>query len=438
MHPITPRDGYTAEVLVPLHETPVRGRLLRVLNAGATIGAVMRDPDQPTRYLVRSELFEFLSIVAKKEFSSNRQTGKITELEKIVMVTLLPDVGHAVDSVLAHIHPINESDGYTGEVLLEEIEQEYRPQVRNVLNAGATLGVVRRVNSESGRYEVHGDLFKVLVRLRARVLMSILSGDEARQRPIRLNEDQRRMQAQRPDRPRLANEQLAAALAKPTAKASKADPSLRFEAPIAAASADVTGRPAAIEEGLPDELYDAFLENLAIPRAVAEDLTQIGHRDFAREISQLLKGIRDYEPIIQKDLDQLLKSKRDSLDEARYKLLGSPNYKHIVHSVNGAAQCFSSILPLLIMTEGGEYEAMLSSIIRKAEQTPSEVFPAGEKNHWLEFVQDHSDQMHRLPRRNPEHWRAVVASLRQLSKRLASLRKAEITGAQPPRDRTLM
>jgi hypothetical protein len=46
--------------------------------------------------------------------------------------------------------------------------------------------------------------------------------------------------------------------------------------------------------------------------------------------------------------------------------------------------------------------------------------------------------MRRLPRRNPEHWRAVVASLQQLSKRLASLRKAEITGVQPPRDRTLM
>jgi hypothetical protein len=442
MHPITPRDGYTAEVLVPLHETPVRGRLLRVLNAGATIGAVMRDPDQPTRYLVRSELFEFLSIVAKQEFNSNRQAGKITELEKIVMVTLLPDVADAVDSVLAHIHPINESDGYTGEVLLQEIKQEYRPQIRNVLNAGATLGVVRRVKGESGRYEIHGDLFKVLARLRARVLMSAsraaLSGDEARQRPIRLAEDQLRLQAQRPDRPRLANEQPTPALTKPAAKAAKAESSIRFDAPMAAASADATDRSAAIEEDVRQELYDAFVENLAISRAVAEDLTHIGHRDCARDISQLLKGIRDYEPIIQKDLDQLLKSKRDALDDAKHKLLSSPEYQHLAHQVNVTAQRLSSILPLLIMTEGGEYEAMLSSIVRKAEQTSADVFPAGEKNRWLEFLQDHSDQMRRLPRRNPEHWRAVVASLQQLSKRLASLRKAEITGVQPPRDRTLM
>src|SRR5262249_10527686 len=186
-------------------------------------GAVIRDPEQPARYLVRSELFEFLSIVAKRELNSNRQVGKISELEKIVMVALLPDIAHAVDSVLAHIHPIDESDGYTGEVLLQEIEEQYRSQIRNVLNAGATLGVVRRVKGESARYEVHADLFHVLARLRARVLMSAprtLSGEEARQRPIRLTEDHLRLQAQTPDRSRLANEQPTAALSRPDTKAS--------------------------------------------------------------------------------------------------------------------------------------------------------------------------------------------------------------------------
>ena len=94
MQPITPIDGFTQEVIVPLDETVNRNRIVKVLNAAATIGAVHRDVNRPERYLIRPELFEFLSSVAKRSFESDKENVRLSELRQMVSVALQPDVGH--------------------------------------------------------------------------------------------------------------------------------------------------------------------------------------------------------------------------------------------------------------------------------------------------------------------------------------------------------
>ncbi len=159
-----------AEVRLARLDPHAADRVVTVLNAGATIHAVAHD-EQRDRYLVRAELFEFLSLVAKRAFETSKQHVTMAELEKIVTVALLPDVREAVEAVLQHLHPINETDGFTSELLMAEVEHDNprvaRP-VRNVLNAGATLRVVQRDREQPGRYLVHGDLYKALARIRAR------------------------------------------------------------------------------------------------------------------------------------------------------------------------------------------------------------------------------------------------------------------------------
>jgi hypothetical protein len=172
MHPITPRNGFTMEILIPEDELPSKRRILKVLNAGASIGAVHRDDNRPGRYLVRAELFEFLSILSKEEFEADPRHVDLVELEKIVRVALVPNVAEAVEAVLHHMHPINEKDGFISEIFLNEVEPRSARPIRNVLNAGATLHMVERDATEPGRYRVHADLFKTLARIRERVLES--------------------------------------------------------------------------------------------------------------------------------------------------------------------------------------------------------------------------------------------------------------------------
>ncbi|HEY7670436.1 MAG TPA: hypothetical protein VH852_07360, partial [Hyphomicrobium sp.] len=121
MRPITNASGFMAEVRADQLEPHVAQRVLGVLNAGATIHAVEYD-EGANRYLVRAELFEFLSIVAKRSFEADKSNVDLAELEKIVGVALLPNLSHNAELVLHYMHPISEDRGFTAEIRLDEVE----------------------------------------------------------------------------------------------------------------------------------------------------------------------------------------------------------------------------------------------------------------------------------------------------------------------------
>ncbi len=169
MRPISNVSGFMAEVRPERLDPHAQGRVMAVLNAGATIHAVEYDHAEG-RYLVRAELFEFLSTISKKAFESSEHHATQAELEKIIAVSLLPDIAHNVDIVLSHVHPITEKHGFTGEVRLSEVDDAHRRTVRNVLNAGSVHQRVQRAEGSDNHYFVHRDLYKTLAILRARAL----------------------------------------------------------------------------------------------------------------------------------------------------------------------------------------------------------------------------------------------------------------------------
>jgi hypothetical protein len=168
MRPMTPHDGFTARVHIDEGD-PHAADIARVLNAGAAIGAVRYTGGSD--YELRAELFEFLSIVAKKQFEADKKHVNMAELEKIVGVALLPEIGENAQVVLDHMHPITEDRGFTAEIHLAEIDEQHKRVVRNALNAGATLQVVQRVGTDTASYFIHGDFYKALARIRARTLV---------------------------------------------------------------------------------------------------------------------------------------------------------------------------------------------------------------------------------------------------------------------------
>jgi hypothetical protein len=170
MRAITNDAGFMAEVRPDQLDPHAAQRVRAVLNAGATINAVEYDPISD-RYLVRAELFEFLSIVAKRSFEADKANVDLAELEKIVGVALLPDINQNAETVLHYMHPISEDRGFTAEIKLGEVAPADIRIVRNTLNAGATLDRVQRVGKDASHYWVHKDLYKTLARIRARSLV---------------------------------------------------------------------------------------------------------------------------------------------------------------------------------------------------------------------------------------------------------------------------
>ncbi len=171
MHPITPSEGFTAEIVI--HDSdPHATDLRRVMNAGATIGAVRQPVPGEYRYEVRSELFEYLSTVAKREFDANKQHATLADMERTIVVALLPDIGINSDIVLSHLNPIREEAGFMAEVKLDDVPHDHVRTVRSALNAGATFQRVQRADGEGRHYFIHGDFYRILARIRGRMLTS--------------------------------------------------------------------------------------------------------------------------------------------------------------------------------------------------------------------------------------------------------------------------
>ncbi len=171
MRPITNIEGFMAEVRTDMMDPHGRERVISVLNAGTTIHAVAYD-GTTGRYLVRSELFEFLSVVAKKAFEESDHHINQAELEKIIGVALLPDIQKNADIVIQNMAPATDMGEFTQEINLNEVDPVgNRKVIRSVLNAAATFDSVRRVNKDDpNHYWVHKDLYKTLARIRARTL----------------------------------------------------------------------------------------------------------------------------------------------------------------------------------------------------------------------------------------------------------------------------
>ena len=81
----------------------------------------------------------------------------------------MPQPGQGAEIVLHHMHPMNESEGFSSEIDLALVVNDgEKLPVRNVLNVGSRAGKVRRNKGESTKYEVHGDVHAALASLRAR------------------------------------------------------------------------------------------------------------------------------------------------------------------------------------------------------------------------------------------------------------------------------
>lgn len=169
MVPHTLGHGWTHETVVAESEVGSKVRVLKVLNAGATIGAVRRDETFPARYFIRGELVEFLNVVAKNAFEGDKDKVRLAELRKIVTVALQPYVSDHADIVLGHMHPISDKNGFSSEIFMQDVPADDVPIVQRSLNAGSTLDYVQRDDrkEERDRFYVHKEFYRTLATISA-------------------------------------------------------------------------------------------------------------------------------------------------------------------------------------------------------------------------------------------------------------------------------
>lgn len=111
------------------------------------------------------------------------------QLESIIEAALLPDMFQKARIAREAMHPMAPADGFTNVVHLRELDPESATNVRDVLNAGATIGAVRNTG-EPGVYHVRPELYEFLCQVIRKEMKA--RPDETR-RGLELNELETRM-----------------------------------------------------------------------------------------------------------------------------------------------------------------------------------------------------------------------------------------------------
>lgn len=381
MRPITNVSGFMAEVRPDRLDPHTAERVMTVLNAGATIHAVEMDEERG-RYLVRAELFEFLSIVSKKAFEQGGQHADLAELEKIVSVALLPNIGPNAETVLHYMHPTSEDRGFMAEVKLSEVEAtatEDTRIVRKVLNAGATMDRVQRVGADPKHYYIHKDLFTTLARIRGR---SLYSG-----------------QAQNPQ------------LAPPQAPAGA-----RFGGSITPPQhvlADHTGK---ATHALPDS--PAFLNlkqdfRVALLKAMGLDeqtYILVARPEFVGDAiaaGKCLEDIKDANSVLGQHVRWREKEMRDALRSAYNAMWSRQNDdENRIDALNEAFADIERLTPALMLAPRGPYERILWQLISELERAagPDDGLDDSQQA-LLDRLRGHAAAIAMLRRDSPDSWR---------------------------------
>jgi hypothetical protein len=392
LRPITNEAGFMAEVRPRRLDPHAADRVIAVLNAGATIHAVEYDPDDD-RYLVRAELFEFLSIIAKKSFQANEHNADFAELEQVVTNALLPDAGANAEVALSYVHPISEKHGFMAEVKLGEVEEAHKRTVRHVLNAGATLQRVQRAGEVPDHYFIHRDLFKTLVRIRARALY------------VPQNQG-RLIEASHAPRGTAFGGSLSESR---TAIEHKPAP---FEVSDAADDADRS--PLVPPPSLPNRLEQARIrEHLLMamgfaPSAYGDLVREPGAlaqaNAAAEQLRRVCKQLRSLGVHIETDISEL----ESDLDRA------ADGLKHETYSAGAVDQVrleIRGMLQALMLVHGGRYQAILLSFINNLENQNGEGNLNARERILLRQLKLHESELSKLPRQRPEDWQKVSYAL---------------------------
>ncbi len=426
MHADTSLPGYTAIVdlreLDPQSEATVR----RVLNAGATIGAVMRNPDNPSEYAIRPELFEYLSISGARAFEKNGKLVKEDiaekvrqgELEKMVRVALLPDVQAAAEAVMSYAHPMNASDdGFMSEILMHEVRTDHMLTVRGVLNAGAAHNAVRRQLGEAGRYELHADLYKTLARIRARMLMG--TSNAALQIGQRTVREGGQLTTAPPQLRGPAQDIGVAPSAHAATNARPADAARR------AARDHATMAVPATTSHSPEfdrDLCEHFAREMLTfhPDQLAYVRDQSPTIDV-QALEMALANIMRFDAPIQKALHEAKTALEDSIEAGRNSFEGfATGPADAARRLNDFADGLKRLTALMVLMPGQAYGNILSK--REAglsdEELAMRLDPASARR--LELLRGHMKELAAAPQ-TADHWQTVNQSLNAFGRGMATL-----------------
>ncbi len=389
MRPSTAKSNYHAEIDLAHYSPGKAERIRKVMVAGRSIGAVT--PDDPNgsgeRYFIRSELFEFLSVVSHSAKESDRDYRDRSQLAQIVGVTLEPDHSGNAKTVLKYMDPINQRYGFIAKVELHNVPEQDHLLVRNLLNAGMTVSAVQRRDQSARRmaklaslfrsggdiettYFIRTDLFRTLL-----VYSADGSAPEARRRE--------------PSRLRTAG---------PAAERLMADEPQQFPRLL---------QPTATRGDLSNQFWTSLLDAIGLDLSGASRVKHSSVREQATAAWQALDRLAQSNPRLRAYLKDAFDAKRDAVEqkysEIRERLNGDQGKIEILDQVGEDLD--SVFRPLLLLPETGVIQELIDGLEDAAQNETGQRPGEHELHALLRAVQG---EIERIDKSRPEAWKHIV------------------------------
>ncbi len=406
MQPITAVDGYTQEVVTSRLQASRVPSVMKVLNAGAVIGAVQTDPMRPDRHLVRNELFEYLSIIAKREFEGNDQHVRLADLEETITVALQPHVGDHAYIMLNNLTPITKKEGdYSSIVIMPNVPEEDERIVKNVLNAGTLLEVVRQSN-KSGQedyYYVHGQLHRTLLRIAAahpvlgKRLLNPHQALPGRKAPAAVARDLT------PEQDRIEQEPQSLIADHTRREHRRPTPSLKESLEA---------------NSVHKRLIDHFANELSKHEDELEDIIRLGRALDMPSLRRALEAVKTHNKRLRDRINGAAKSIDNSLALAQQNFSGDDISSHALYDFTEELKRY---IVLFLLSESGAYLNHLEDINGELVQQENEGSLSNQGILWREVLVRHINELRQAERRSAVGWSEIQASLQRFDTALASL-----------------
>ena len=399
MRPTGMPEETRSEVDLTHYDPETARRIRKVLVAGASIGAVERASinGQGERYLVRSELFEYLSVVANSARGSDREYSDRTRLIQIVGVALEPDRQHNAEIVLSHVEPINQRHSFMAKVDLEAVPPEHKRLVQTVLNAAMTVNAVQRHDrggtAQQGRvsrlfgqaapletnYFIRQDLFKTLLLYRAGTSSLLASGREPANTLLDVQRTRSLNGHNAPQR-RLTHVQPA-----PSQRDNDLAP-------------------------LRSQLWNELLAAIGLDLAHASRVHDPAVRDHAAAVWQAIRHLSQNNSRFQAYLNEIEDAKIEAIDQ-KYSELRSALARDSVRLTmldDVVAELRGMLKSLLLLPEVGVLPELIEKLEAAAQYEDGTV-PGEDK--LLELLRALEIEIHRIEKASPDAWMRIAQML---------------------------
>jgi len=411
-------EGWTHECVVSEADREYLRPLIKVLNAGATIGAVRRDETYPARYFVRGELIEFLNQIAKNAFERDGDLAKLAELRKVTIVALKPYVSDHADIVLGHMNPISDKSGFSSEIDMGQVGEQDRAIVLRTLNAGATLGYVERHTKEAHRdwFYIRNEFYRTLAAISADVPKTGLRHDFARGQIAGPRQQQIDGGTLRSRQPQLATEQLRAQRQLTHEAGAHGEGRSPADQSQAGDTLPDGQAPAATsEQEKPDAYVASMIRALGIEPGHWDRL-QGGAFGRALQAGQVFDGLLSTNAMLNQEVRQRDKEIQERLDQAQRGLSARNLDPRRWDQIQTARDIIEQNRVAIMMLPGGPYEALLDSMIEAYERGDGDGRLDAGKRLLLHNVKAIRQALVSNPRDSAEAWDQLGAALEEIGR----------------------